>query len=371
VDRIEVVCCGHLCLDIVSDMEQLPLAALSVPGRLYESGKLWLTTGGSVSNTGLALHRLGIQTYLMGNVGDDLVGQNVVQILAARDPALGETIRVLPGQFSSATIVLTPQQVDRVFLYYVGPNGTFGRERVDWAVVERTTIFHLGYPSLLPRLFANDGDELLAILERAKSIGVVTSVDMTLPDSHRPSGQADWRKIFARTLPYTDIFIPSIEEALYCLRRKDFDSWAGQVLERMSEPYLSELADELIAMGGVIVGFKLGHLGLYVKTAGAERFGRLERLHLNAAEWAGQKAWSPAFQVNVAGTTGAGDAAYGGFLAALVRGMNPVEAARWACAVGACNVEAADATSGVRTWEDTLARFEAGWAARKERLPGI
>jgi hypothetical protein len=33
--------------------------------------------------------------------------------------------------------------------------------------------------------------------------------------------------------------------------------------------------------------------------------------------------------------------------------------------VGACNVEAADALSGLRSWEATLQRIEAGW----EHLP--
>jgi hypothetical protein len=33
--------------------------------------------------------------------------------------------------------------------------------------------------------------------------------------------------------------------------------------------------------------------------------------------------------------------------------------------VGACNVEAADALSGVRSWEDTRQRIAQGWA----RLP--
>jgi hypothetical protein len=32
-----------------------------------------------------------------------------------------------------------------------------------------------------------------------------------------------------------------------------------------------------------------------------------------------------------------------------------------AAAVGACNVEAADALSGVRSWEETLSRLEADW----------
>jgi hypothetical protein len=35
-----------------------------------------------------------------------------------------------------------------------------------------------------------------------------------------------------------------------------------------------------------------------------------------------------------------------------------------AAAVGACNVEAADAVSGVRSWEETTARVQAGWPRR-------
>ena len=33
----------------------------------------------------------------------------------------------------------------------------------------------------------------------------------------------------------------------------------------------------------------------------------------------------------------------------------------WACAVGACNVEATDATSGIQNWEATQRRLDSGW----------
>ena len=61
------------------------------------------------------------------------------------------------------------------------------------------------------------------------------------------------------------------------------------------------------------------------------------------------------------GTTGAGDATIAGFLTALLRDVPPERALAIAAAVGACNVEAADAVSGVRSWEETLARIDAGW----------
>jgi sugar/nucleoside kinase (ribokinase family) len=74
--------------------------------------------------------------------------------------------------------------------------------------------------------------------------------------------------------------------------------------------------------------------------------------------------WSPAFQANEKGATGAGDASIAGFLSALLRDMTPEESVIAATAVGACNVEAADGVSGIRPWQETLDRVAAGWSRR-------
>ena len=77
---------------------------------------------------------------------------------------------------------------------------------------------------------------------------------------------------------------------------------------------------------------------------------------------------APCFKVEVVGTVGSGDCTIAGFLSALLRDFAPAEAARMAVAVGACNVEAADTLSGVRTWEETIERIATGW---KQRAPEI
>ncbi|MEJ2359724.1 MAG: PfkB family carbohydrate kinase, partial [Deinococcales bacterium] len=60
---------GHVCLDLVC---RVPTDRLVLePGGLAELHDTRLTTGGAVSNTGLALQRLGVRTRLMGSVGDD------------------------------------------------------------------------------------------------------------------------------------------------------------------------------------------------------------------------------------------------------------------------------------------------------------
>jgi sugar/nucleoside kinase (ribokinase family) len=370
-DSIDVIVSGHLCLDLIPAMDHVTMQQLTTPGRMVETGPISVSTGGAVSNTGLALHRLGVNVRLMATVGDDLIGQMIVAYLKNRDERLIQSITVQRGQAGSYTVVLSPEHADRTFLHCIGTNSAFGIDNIDFALLAKARIFHLGYPPVLRRLIANDGSELRTLYERAKTTGVVTSMDLTLPDPQGAGGQLAWLPILRNVLPYVDVFLPSVDEILFMLRREDYRAWGAQAQSHLTGPYLRALAAELLDMGAGIVGFKLGEMGFYLRTADAARFDRLHKLSLDAAAWTNVELWTPAYRVEVAGTTGAGDAAYAGFLAALLNRASPLDAIRWACAVGACCVEAADATSGVRSWQETQARMEAGWPTRRERLPGL
>lgn len=367
---VDVIVAGHLCLDLHPALDTLPLVALSTPGQLYESGPLAISTGGAVSNTGLALHRLGVHVQLMAAVGDDLIGSSITAFLRDRDPALTKLLKVQSGQPGSYTVVLSPQNVDRIFLHCTGTNETFGADDINYEQLKHAKIFHFGYPPLLPRMIANEGAQLHEVMTRAKETGVVTSMDTAQPDPTKPIGSLPWGTIIAGALVHTDIFVPSIEEIVFMLRREDFDRWDGKVIANISRDYMRRLSDDLLAMGAVITGFKLGALGMYLRTA-KTGWERLSRLGLDTAAWADFEGWHPSFAVKVIGTTGAGDSAYAALLAGLLRGLSPAEALRWACAVGGCNVEKADSTSGIRTWEATAARLAAGWATNPERPAGF
>ena len=370
MDEIDIIVSGLLCLDLIPRMDHIALGELATPGRLFEVGPLDISTGGAVSNTGLALHRLGVNVRLIATVGDDLIGRIIIAFLKDRNPALGELIAVRPGLASAYTIVLTPERVDRIFLHCPESASAFDIDDIDFPLIGKARIFHLGYPPILPRLIADDGEQLAAIFQQAKAMGAVTSCDMAVPDPQGKSGQADWPKILRRALPYIDIFIPSVEEILFMLRRADFDAWGSNALSYITADYLSALAGELLDMGSAIVGFKLGAMGLYVRTAGLARLDCLHRLPLNRKDWANIREWRPAFQAKVVNTTGAGDSCYAGFLTAMLHGMNPADAVRWGNAAGACAVETADATSGVRSWEAIERRMESGWAVEALQLPG-
>ncbi len=361
----EIIVAGHIALDILPGLSSLSADQVIDEGKVYEIGRLTHSTGGAVSNTGLALRRLGMEVGLQAAVGDDWLGRAILDYVRSFGAELGDHIQIVPGAASPYTIVIEPRNHDRTLLTYTGVYEDYGVEHIDLDLVADCKIFHLGYPTLLPRLFAADGAGLLALLKAVKDRGVITSIDMSLPPPDQPSGRANWRRILQRCLPFVDIFLPSLQEILYMLRRRDLERWRNRPHENISAEYLAGLADEILAMGAGIAGFKLGERGLYLQCASAaERLRFLEALGQRPELWADARTWQPAFQVEVAGTTGAGDAAYAGLLAALLRGQAPAACARWACAVAACNIEAADATSGVQSWEATAARLAAGWDSR-------
>ncbi len=57
---------GHICLDIIPDLlGQIDFVSMLQPGHLLNIGQAVMVPGGAVSNTGLALHKLGIETRLI------------------------------------------------------------------------------------------------------------------------------------------------------------------------------------------------------------------------------------------------------------------------------------------------------------------
>lgn len=371
------VVAGHICLDIIPDMSrsgQDRFEKMFLPGRLLQVGPATFSTGGPVSNTGLALHKLNISTQLMGKVGGDLFGQAIKQLVRTYGPHLAEGMVVDQTVTTSYTVVINPPGVDRIFLHCPGANDTFGVEDVRYDLVAAARLFHFGYPPIMQSMFVDGGTQLSEIFRRAKATGVTTSLDMALPDPSSAAGRADWRAILKKSLPYVDIFLPSIEEILYMLRRATYDDLyrrggGPNFLPLIIPELLSDLSQELLELGAKIVCLKLGDRGLYLRTAGQAALEALGRAApSNPTAWANQELWTPCFRANEVGTTGSGDATIAGFLAALLRAMSPTEAVTAAVAVGACNVEAADTLSGIRPWEETLARVAAGWARHKLSL---
>lgn len=327
-----------------------------------------MTAGGLVANSGLALHRLGIPTRLICKTGVDAFGTIIRRLVDSESPGLSAGILADADVSTSYSLILSPLDVDRIILHNPGANHSFNVNDIDFDMVSQSALFHFGYPPVMRKMYENNGLGLVDLFRRAKRTGVTTSLDMCYPDPATEGGQADWVTILKAVLPYVDIFMPSIEELIFMLRRSDYEamSLSGSLLDQINPALLHNLSDELLSMGARLAVIKLGERGLYLRTAGKHNLEEMGRTHpANLEAWSDKEFWTPCFRVRVVGTTGAGDTTIAGFLSALLRGLSPEETVIAAVAVGACNVEAPDATSGVRSWEETLQRISSGW----ERLP--
>lgn len=374
MDRdIDAVVAGHLCFDVYPSFPSLDGAAavlnrILVPGKLVDVGPLTVSTGGPVSNTGLALLKLGINAVLMGKVGTDAFGILIQKFLSERKA--DQHLIVVEGESTSYTIGIAIPGIDRIFLHHPGSNDTFCADDVNYEIAARTRLFHFGYPPLMKRMYEG-GNELSTILRRVRELGTITSLDMALPDPDSPAGKTDWEKIIKENLPYVDIFLPSVEETLYMLDRPKFDrlkkeAGEGDMLDLLKGDDLSELADRLLAYGCKMAVIKCGYRGAYIRTGDASVTSAD-----SAQRWKNRELWEPAFKVdNLVSAAGSGDSAIAGFLAAFLRGM-PIEAClEYATATGAENVEAMDAVSGVGTWDEVSRRIGAGWKKVELKDPG-
>ena len=365
----KVAVAGHVCLDIIPSFhsENRNFNDILVPGKLIDVGPAAMASGGSVSNTGIALHRLGIPTRMIGKIGSDQFGNMVLGLLNAQDPSLTRGMIIDSSGSTSYTIVISPPDRDRMFLHCSGVNDTFCNADIKDEQINGIRLFHFGYPPLMRKMFRHGARELEELFQRFRKNGIITSLDMAKPDPESEAGRANWTQILERVLPYVDLFLPSLDEILFMIDRKTYDSLIGQydeasLPERVDTKLLDKLADTLISMGALAVAIKLGDQGLYLRTgARTERLASAAESEANSTPWRNRQLLAPCFRTSVAGTTGAGDCTIAGFIAGLLSGTDPVAVITNAAGVGACCTETSDATSGIPAWQTVIDRINSGW----------
>jgi len=361
INKIEIGVAGYLALDIIPKWEKGSLSSLA-PGKLLKMDGVRLSVGGVVGNTGIALKKLGYDVVCFAQIGDDYFGQIVLKMLERYDKSLTKHIVQKPAGATSYTIVLNPPGTDRVFLTFSGENDNFNEDNIDINFIKEIVIFHFGYPPLMKRFYIDEGNELYRMFSKIYKKGIVTSLDMAMPDENSEEN-INWKNIIAKVLPCVDIFIPSIDELLYMFN-KDIQE------DSLSCEILCELGNELLEMGGKIIGIKLGDQGLYIRTAN-RRILESSNLRnvIKISEWANKEFIVPCFKTKVVGTTGAGDATIAGFIAGLAKGFSAEIAAKVAVGVGALSVSSFSCTDKITHVDKVIEKINSGWETSRFILP--
>lgn len=303
---MDVISLGVFVVDVIGR----PIDRFPEKGRLTVFDELEMHSGGSANNTAITLAKLGINVGAMGRIGTDTFGDFVLQIL---DDNRVDTRAVMRDAETKTpvTFVSVASDGERSFLHYMGTNRVISEADVNLDLIRSCKILHVAGCLIMPKL---DGEPTARILRHAKEAGVMTTLD-TVWDA-----TGNWLKTLEPSLPYVDVFLPSIEEAK---QLTGFDS-------------PPDIAKFLMSYGIQTVGLKMGKRGSYVRTG-------TEEIHV------------PSYDVDVVDTTGAGDAYVAGFLAGTVMGWDLKRTCQLASATGATCVTAIGTTAGIKNLEETMA----------------
>lgn len=367
---LKMISAGHICLDITPTFPDKSVDAIGdilIPGRLLPMGEADVHTGGSVANTGLALKILGADVSLMGKIGKDAFGELVYS--QVKEYGAHEGMIVSEDANTSYSVVVAPKGIDRIFLHHTGANDKFYKKDLDFPLIEKAQLFHLGYPTLMRSMYENDGQELLDIMQEVKRLGVLTSMDMAAVEEYSEAGQKDWDGILKKVLPYVDFFVPSVEELAFMIDRERFNEWQkranGKDITTVLdvEQDIRPLGEKLIQYGVKVALIKCGAPGIYLATAEQEKLESLHGVLAGGIEsWANVRVFEKSYKPDkILSGTGAGDTSIAAFLYAILTGHTYQECLQLATATGASCVAAYDALSGLKSFDELKAKIKNGW----------
>ncbi|MFQ6000361.1 MAG: carbohydrate kinase family protein [Anaerolineae bacterium] len=306
---LDVLCLGIMVADVVAR----PVRELPARGRLVLADQMELHSGGCAVNTAIALAKLGLSAGVMGKVGQDGFGDFILRELKRYGLEVSG-IKRTPEANTSATMVLVEPDGERRFIHYLGANAELVEEDLNWRLIEGSRILHIAGSLVMPGI---DGLPTADILRRAHERGVITALDTVWDAKGR------WLEVIEPCLPHIDYFLPSLEEA--------------RMITSLHAP--SEIALFFLDRGVGVVALKMGEEGCYLRSPD-------EELRI------------PAYDVVGIDTTGAGDAFVAGFLTGVVKGWDLKQTGYLANAVGALCITAIGATTGVRSFDETLRFIE-------------
>ena len=279
--RKPIVVVGSVTMDMVTVTPQIPRIGQTVIGTGFGT-----TPGGKGANQAVAAARLGYPVQMVGKVGSDVYGPELLDNLAAAGVGIAAMEKV-DGPSGLAPIFLS-EAGENAIVVVPGANG-----KVDTATVDRHAELIRSAGMVLCQLELPLSTVVHTIALCAEA-GVPIMLDPA-PAAPLPND------LFARIAWFT----PNETEAL---------------LYTSPNARPEAAASELIAKGLSGVVLKRGSEGAYVATA------------------KGLTAWIKPFPVKVIDTVGAGDCFNGAFAVALLEGLDPMAAARFASAAAAISV---------------------------------
>jgi sugar/nucleoside kinase (ribokinase family) len=272
----------HVVDVLVRPVEEIPAGQ---GGTLVE--QIRITPAGSAGGTAITLAKLGAQVQSAGAIGQDELGDVLLELLGHCGVDTSLLVRRPDVQTSASVLPIRPDG-SRPAFHVVGANATYASADAPWGAIAQADFLHLGAPEFM------GGEEAAKILAFAGQHDTVTSADLLAP-GEQAAAIADW---VGPMFEHLDYLLPNEEQVLGL-------TGAGDLLEGCRE---------LVSRGVECVAATCGAEGAMVVDAEGHQE-------------------VPALAVEVVDTTGCGDAFSAGFLRGIALGRSRREAAALGCAV--------------------------------------
>ena len=303
--KFDLICTGMALVDsIIKGFDPEPVSA---SGYRAVSGSL--NVGGEAVNESIAASKLGLHVGILCALGKDGAGDLVENELRKNGVDLSLIVRP-EGHPTPVTTMFVRDDGGRQSITNRAHTANFHPERF-------TSYFHDTRALILGSLFRapfDDSEIIFNVVKDAKEAGVLVVADTKLPN-FRFLTLDDIRD----SLPMIDYITPNEDEARYFTGKEKPE----------------DMADVFLGYGVKNVIIKMGGKGCLYRNSN-------------------RTVMLPAFDIDAADATGAGDNFVAGFVAELIRGTEVVGALKFANACGAICTTAVGANTALKNREQVM-----------------
>ncbi|GAA3761773.1 ribokinase [Terriglobus aquaticus] len=298
---------GSINQDLVVAADRVP-----GPGETLFGERFALNPGGKGANQAVALARLGVETAMLGCVGSDTFGRDLLQALTTAGVHTG-MVATVPGASGVALVQVEAHGENRITVI-AGANAALQPEHL------RQHARSLAASSMILTQLETPMDLTLALARQCRTTGVPLMLD--------PAPAAP---LSSELLEAVTWLTPNLNEAQALLQSGESPTTPREAMG---------MAERLLLQGAQGVLLKLGSMGAVTAQRGATTL------------------FQPAFRVPVQDTTAAGDACNAAFAAALTRGETVAASLRFACAASAVCVTRDGAQQAMPTRDEVEALLQ-------------
>lgn len=306
---MKILCIGMMVCDTL--ISPVPSNILMLDSVKIE--KPSICCGGDALNAAIGLAKLGSSVSVIGRIARDSNGKFILDECGKYGI---DTSGVVYDEecTTAASYALIDEKGERHFLSEKSIFAKLSGDDIGDKAIKGADVVYIGSAMAMQKM---DGGGIKDVFSRARALGKMTVMDAAV---NREDPERNWLSYLAPAFMETDVFFPSMDEAV------KITGW--------EEP--ERIADCFKEFSMKIFGIKMGARGCFVTDFKENKYIPCPK------------------GMPVVDTTGAGDSFMAGLMSGLVRGFDAFSAAGLASCVAAKNVGAMGGTAGIPNYEEAF-----------------